>query len=292
MPKQPAGISKTKRIQALIEVLDRWGSLDKGEITSRVAALLAVEPESIERAIYRDLEELVSNLRIKVFSRSAAGSIVDETELDGDKPYKNYWYTEKHSPFDILGVGGVRKLGGNVLATQNLLEGLQVFQVSSRSIDNLSQMILFKIGSVSFGLKYLSSLIPFSFVVSRNTSIAQSEFEEMKRELSGRLCVLLLPDADLTSIKSGNYMGHCMIRFSEKEVRICDESSTNGTFLAKGTVSKDRVIFDFIDNGRTRKPLELASTEVFKRIDHKGLLIKDFPRYIKLADKSLLLIAK
>jgi hypothetical protein len=292
MPKQPAGISKTKRIQALIEILDRWGSLDKSEITNRVAALLAVEPESIERAIYRDLEELVSDLRIKVFSRSAAGRIVEETAMDSNNRYKNYWYTEKHSPFDVLGIGGVRKLGGDIFATQNLLEGLQIFQVSSKVIDELRHMILFKIGSVSFGVKFLPSILPFAFVISRNTGISQDVFEKMVKELSGRLCVLLLPDADLTSIKSGNYMGHCLVQFGEREVNIYDDSSTNGTFLASGTVSKNLIRFDFIESGKTRKSTKMDSIESYKRIDQKGLLVDDFPRYIRLADRSFVLLAK
>src|SRR5579885_938291 len=78
MPKQPGGITKFERIQAVKAVLARWGRLAKSQIDQYVSAALNCPAEELERALYRDLEELERMGEIITIHYSRDGSEIED----------------------------------------------------------------------------------------------------------------------------------------------------------------------------------------------------------------------
>ena len=81
MPKQPGGTPKYKRIEKLRELFKRWGKMDKNTVDSQMSGALGVDSEDLSRALYRDLEELVTRGDIEVLYFHRDGTPIDDFDL-------------------------------------------------------------------------------------------------------------------------------------------------------------------------------------------------------------------
>lgn len=187
MPKQPGGISKSDRMQALVDLLNRAGMLEKNEITQRIASILNVDEKKIERALYRDLNELVDSGKIKVCSKDSLGNIV-EPDLADIKNFKNFWYTDKHSPFSITGIGYLNSFGMDVIFHPSLQKFIKCLSVED-ILSSKAQFIFLTPGN-PIGLFFDDEIKPFTVYMSRIESLSK-EFIKSFYVKNGKRSIIL-----------------------------------------------------------------------------------------------------
>lgn len=191
MPKQPGGISKSDRMHAIVDLLNRAGMLEKQEISARIASHFDIEPETIDRALYRDLNELVDSGKIKVCSKDSIGRIVNP-EIDEVKNFKNYWYTEKHSPFEITGIGFLKEHGFNLLLHPSLQEYIKC--VSTNDFSKLTSDIIIPTRKSYLGITISPDIIPLNLFLTRAEELTDSFKEEFFKKIGKRSVILQIPN--------------------------------------------------------------------------------------------------
>lgn len=201
MPKQPGGISKTLRVQTLLDVLNKHGILDKSTITEKVSLRLAIDKELIDRALYRDLDELVSQNKIHVIHKDSFGNTVDVVNNEIQN-FKSFWHTDSHHPDQILGVGLLKSLDGNCLCTKNLLQDIRISEILQMS-DIKDHSLIFSINHRYFNININPDCYPLKVILTRKTP-EQSLFNQLISQFSKRLIIIVLPDLTFPSIKSSD----------------------------------------------------------------------------------------
>lgn len=191
MPKQPGGISKSERMQAIIDLLNRAGLLDKSEINQRISSHFNVETETLERALYRDLNELIDSGKIRVCSKDSIGRIVNP-ENDEIKNFKNYWYTEKHSPFEINGIGFLKESGYNLILHSSLQEFIKC--VSTKDISNISSDIIIPTDKVYLGINFSRDILPIKLFLARVEELTSNFRDEFFKQHGKRSVILQIPN--------------------------------------------------------------------------------------------------
>ena len=199
MPKQPGGVSKTLRVQTLIEILNRYGILDKITITEKVALRLALNKDLINRAIYRDLEDLVAQNKIFVIHKDNYGNAVD-TVTDEKMHFKSFWYTEKFHPDQILGIGLLKAHDADLICAKNLLSNLSICEVNQIT-DIKKTSIIFNVNNRFFSLNFEAEALPFKLIITRKKP-DQDILHKLNLTFSKRLAILILPDLTFPSIKN------------------------------------------------------------------------------------------
>lgn len=223
MPSSPGGVSKSLRIQTIIDILNRAGSLDKNEILQRLAVSLYLDKEQLERALYRDLEELVKDNKLQVFSRDSLGKIVED-ETDETKKYKKYWHTEKFHPFDIQGVGLLRRVNANLICNKQIVSYLSLSESTKTHIDKNNQRILIQINSDVFVLNINKIVLPLKIIVSRKIELKDEVVEKIYKNYGKKVLIILLNDQILSSIKDRNIKGEFVIDYQLEAVSIINEN--------------------------------------------------------------------
>lgn len=191
MPKQPGGISKSDRMQAVIDLLNRAGMLEKNEITQRIASVLNVEEEKIERALYRDLNELVDSGKLQVCSKDSLGKIV-HPELDEIKNYKNFWFTDKHSPFEITGIGYLKTHGFNLISHHSLQKYIKCSIVNDFSADNAQ--IIIPTSESSIAISFEAEILPFEVFFCRKEDFTEEFKADFFAKFGKRSIFLQIPN--------------------------------------------------------------------------------------------------
>jgi hypothetical protein len=191
MPKQPGGISKSDRMHAIVDLLNRAGMLEKQEINARIASHFDIEPETIDRALYRDLNELVDSGKIKVCSKDSIGRAVNP-ELDEIKNFKNYWFTEKHSPFEITGIGFLKEHGFNLILHSSLQEYIKC--VSTNDFSKLTSDLIIPTRKSYLGINISPDIIPLNLFLMRAEELTDSFKDEFFKKIGKRSVILQIPN--------------------------------------------------------------------------------------------------
>lgn len=240
MAKQSRRSTQTQRIRVVMDVLERWGRMDKNQITSLVASQIDENPESeaFERAIYRDLKDLVEDQRVQVDYFSRDGALIDDYDPDVHKNVYCQWYLSGSEGL-VSGSGHLNSLNGIFHAPKLIKNDISIITGNSQA-DPRHRQIFFQIGETFISIKVSFQALPFKIVVSRiHGELTKREIDKVTKEFGLRACILKLPFPKLSSFKENGKSGHFLIEFeSENSLAITDLESSNGTFIYKLTFAE------------------------------------------------------
>ncbi len=254
MPKQPGGVSRIKRVECLLDVIKRWGRLDKNEIDQKVAVSLNVSIDEIQRALYRDLSELTENGQLLMFGETSSGDIIKDIDKAEHKNFKSFWCLPENSPFEIMGLSKLRQYDGDFYSNELIYKSFKISELTSLNLDKIKNALIFSLGIKTLALIYDPEITPFSILVTRKGSENSSFYPEIFSKLGSRTAILSLPEEKISGIKKGNILGHAVLSFKGKGVlNILDNSSTNGTYVK--TLEDQhiqKVLLEHINSTKTR----------------------------------------
>ena len=223
--------TKTHRIQVLLDILTRWGRLDKNQICLHLGNNLGEnsESESFQRAVYRDLEDLVQDSRIAVDYFGRDGVLIEDYDSTVHKNISCQWFLPE-AEGQITGGGNLKKMNGLVYVPKLMKNDFGIIGGNSHP-DPRHRHFYFQVGHQFLCLKASFEAFPFSIAVSRtNGEISPFEIEEVKKKLGSRTIILKFPDPTLSSYKAELRQFHCLITMNnESELEILDSGTPNGT---------------------------------------------------------------
>ncbi|MFP5492775.1 MAG: hypothetical protein ACLGG0_14830 [Bacteriovoracia bacterium] len=260
-----------------MDVLGRWGRLDKNQIAEHVGRVLDenFESESFQRAIYRDLDDLVQDNRVQVEYFSRDGALIEDYDPDIHRNVYCQWYIPG-TEGQISGSGHLKSHNGLFQAPKLLKSDFSILSGNSQ-VDPRHRHIYFQIGSAFLCLKASFQALPFSILVSRiHGTIEQKEIDDVRKGFGLRACILKVPFPRLSSFKDDKKPGHLLMEFpSESTVSVIDFNSSNGTFVYKLKFSEADKIRN---SGSVMNEYTLTST--WENVD------LSFVKPIKITDKA------
>ena len=233
MPKQPGGVSKTLRVQTLIEILNRHGILDKITITEKVALRLALDKNLIDRSIYRDLEELVTQNKIFVIYKDDYGNIINSAN-EMPAHFKSYWHTEKHNPNQIIGSGLIQSHDGDFICAKNLLTDVSITELNHIS-EVKKNSLIFNINHRFFSLNFKFDAYPFKLIITRKKPESDI-LDGLKSNFSIKLLILILPDPIFSSVKTDSSEFTYFV-FEENKITLKNPKKLNFNFFYNKNLS-------------------------------------------------------
>lgn len=234
MPKEPSGITKSKRLEAVRQVLRRWGRLNKQQINQYVSTHLGADADEISRALYRDLEELVANGEAVDYRFSPDGKLIDNYDPDVHKNTNAEWALVG-SENTVLGDSILREIGGSFYAPARLVRD---FRIEAGSTEPSFQTIhiYFSVLQSFLCLKLNVNALPIKLLIGRPQDQLNytPPLEDIYKRFGKRTAVLLIPLPNISSTISSEKCGHASIDIANPEVvSISDLNSKNGTSYYK-----------------------------------------------------------
>jgi hypothetical protein len=286
---------KSFRIQVLLDVLERWGRLDKNAICSKVAQSIDenADSESFQRAIYRDLEDLVTDAKIAVEYFTRDGALIEDYDSDVHKNVSCQWFIPS-AEGKISGSGKLESLNSLIYVPKILKNDLSI--IDGKIEANPRHLHLyFQIGANFLCLKISFEALPISILFSRiHGEITYKEIEEIKNKMGLRTIILKIPFASLSSFKTNTQAGHALFKINnENEIEITDYNSSNGSRIYKLTTSEaDRI------REKASRLDDMTMTSTWKEIDPnlvkpsevKGTLKFKSPTLVEIGDNFKILV--
>ena len=256
MPKQAGGVSKSIRVQTILEILNKNGILDKSEITDRVANKLMLEKNEIDRAVYRDLEELVRAGKILVFNKDKVGNFIDaENDLPGN--YKSYWGSLDSQPNQILGSKVLKSLDSSIDCCPNILNGIRISEIQSENDLKKQNCIVFNIGFKYFSISYDIEILPFKLIISR-LGITNEVKKFLNNNFSKRFVFLKIPDQSFPSVKL-NDLTFVYLDLNSKNIEFNLTENISGL---KAEINKSDFYSAYIQKNKTKLMNKLKNDSI------------------------------
>ena len=237
MPKQPGGISKFQRMEALRAVLVRWGKLNKQQIDDHVAKALGCDAPEISRALYREELENLTQIKSTHFTRDGQ----EITDYDPAKHKNTYgeWFIAGGETF-VQGEMRLAESGIKLAVSPRLRKLVSVIEMaSSKKPEGIG--IYFESGTVAHSLVIKPEAFPFVLWLSRCGKRDSSEklLSAGEAQFGHRLVCLQIPCASVSSVKNVRESGHLSLTFKDfLSLTIQDCNSKNGTYYR--LLDKDR----------------------------------------------------
>ncbi len=259
MPIKKAEIDKTKRLNTVLDVVKKWGALDKKSIDLHVATRLGVSTQDVSRAVYRDLDYLVNNRDLEVVNYTRDGAMIDNFDPDIHKNFQNKWrpLTEKN---DFLGGSLLSSIGVSIYVSRRLNNGV-VLEPGAVGIRPSSIQLFFSVGKEFIGMTIDQEILPFKIIIGRGKEILHKVFPEIENEIGKRLIYISVPDASISAYDSKSKLGHAMIDFTEDQILVTDFGSKNGTSITK--LRNDEISIAIESGGQYGK--STVSTKWYKK---------------------------
>lgn len=256
MSKSPGGVSKTERIQAVKKVLERWGLLSKKDINEKVGSFLNIEPSAIERALFRDLEELVRLHELDYFGETTSGELIQNPEHSELKLFKALWCLPGQSPFNVRGVKILNDRGADLRAPEFLRNYIRIERILTFSHDLSVTSLIFNLQDSTFKISIDLGALPFTVIISRSAELTEKTKKEITDQYGRRIIIFMIPIDTLSALKEGFPHGQLIIKVdAEKQKTFLDCGSANGTYIL--TVENDqlenKIQNDYLLQNKTRK---------------------------------------
>lgn len=227
--------TRAHRVQVIMDIFGSNRRLEKNQIVELVGKKLDedFETEAFQRAIYRDLAELVHNNRLKVEYFTRDGALIEDYDPDVHKNVYCQWFVSGGEG-EVSGSGILKNHNGLFHAPKILKDDFSILSGNSHT-DPKHRQIYFQIGHSFLCIKVSFQAFPFSIIISRvHGAIEQRELDQIKKSLGIRACILKVPFPKLSSFKDSNKLGHFLIEFhNESSIAITDFNSSNGTYVYK-----------------------------------------------------------
>lgn len=236
MPKQPGGVSKFQRVEALKSVLARWGRLNKSQIDERVASALDCSSESLERSLYRDLEDLEAINEVVVLRYGADGQLLEDYNPEIHRNITCEWALKEFETA-VLGGGILKDSNISFLAAPRLTRAFQVNLLSTQAPAD-SIHLIFQPDQRSYRLSLAKDALPAKIMIGRvqERKQAQESHQFIQEVFGKRSCCLLVPFPSVSKIKKEDQLGHVLFEFAEPgHVLVHDMKSKNGIQIFKLT---------------------------------------------------------
>jgi hypothetical protein len=249
-----------QRRKFIIEILNRWGRLDRSTICNYLSKKTGEDYDSPNgnKLVLRDLNKLVENNEIFVHYFSRDESPIDDY-LENQKIYKNvkcYWQI-RDSKYKVFGEGFLESLNVK-LYTPKLIQNDVFIHDENIEIQKSFNYIFFRDDISNFCIKIRKEAAPFSLLIS-GTIEPDTEVEHIKKieDLYGiRTMFIQIPNRFVSTGKRSEKIGHLLLEFRslENEVTIEDLGSTNGTTLITLNQFQKQILLKshtFINENRT-----------------------------------------
>jgi hypothetical protein len=230
MPRLPGGIKKFQRIQAVRDVLARWGKLNKRQLTEHVAAALGCPAAELDRVLYRDLEELENAGAIVALHFTRDGAKIDDYDPKIHKTSYSEWAVHGHEGA-VIGASRLAEHQIRLIVPARLRREVMV-SVSKGDPPPDSLNVLFKENGRPFCLTFSHEALPLTLVVGRWREESVEIESELETRFGKRACALLVRDSGVSSFKGKEQPGHFTITAARPgQVTITDLKPKNGTFF-------------------------------------------------------------
>jgi len=250
MPSSVTRISKAYRMKTLLEVMGRWGKMNKEQIDVNVAQRLDLDPKSLRQALYRDLQELVAEGDITETVYAPDGSKIDHYDPDIHKNVRKEWSLHRHD-HSVFGLALLQSIGGDIVVSPSFQREIRVDKLNSALPTGVFS-ICFHEARMALAVSFSKELLPFKVVLGRSSDQDQAVLNNEK--WGRRLMFIALPN-DLISKQ------HLSIEFQGDEegaIHLSDLDSSNGSQVMKISHKEaDEMVQQFIDN---KSDLTLTST--------------------------------
>ena len=232
MPKQPANITKAKRIQTILEVIERWGRLQKAQIDEHVAQSLGIDVNDIKKSTYLDLTDLVVDHSIIEYRYSPDGALLEEYDPVKHKNTRCEYESRKRGS-QISGAALLESKGAKVLVSERLRRSVQVTNIVS-GVDLIYFNMLFELEDMFFNLRVKLDDLPFTLILTRIKEGEKVTINDFEAVFKKRSIVLSLPIPNLSSYSEKSRFGHSSLTVvSPDDIQVSDLGSRNGTAVLK-----------------------------------------------------------
>jgi hypothetical protein len=301
VPKLPGGVTKSKRQQALREVLNRWGSLEKGQIDQCVAQFLGIQQETIRKALYEDLKELVDSGEIVVSYFNPDGSSIEDYDPAVHKSSKGKWAIPR-AEGQVSGAGALSLQGAELIVSNVLKNDVRV-DSGAHPAETGHTHIFFNLNSYFFSIRINSQMLPASLILCRtNDQLLGSPlklngyFKDLEADFGRRLILLVVPSTGVSAPKPPERLGHMSLEIkSPNDALLRDLGSSNGTEFIKLTQGEaDDLIHDgsvigtrTVTRSWNHQPLDSG---LLTRCEPHSINKIAFPAIIQASDSFRLLV--
>lgn len=229
-------ISKNQRQNKVKEIINRWGRLDKAQIDIHIATSFHLElTDGLKRAIYRDLDELVTTGELDLLYFTRDGAEITDFEPNIHKNYYNQWVSKNFNKA-IFGQSLLTATNSDIYVSELVKNDIKI-QENNNVIDNDSRYIFFYLNSKYLNISFRKDAVPLNIVFSRFVDkITEKEINEIEKNIGKRFVILKLAPSSISSFKSNESMGHLFLEFKKNDlVCVNDLNSKNGSIFYKVT---------------------------------------------------------
>lgn len=229
-------ISKNQRQNKVKEIINRWGRLDKAQIDTHISTSFDLElTDGLRRAIYRDLDELVTNGELDLLYFTRDGAVIDDFEPNLHKNYYNQWVSKDFNKA-IFGQSLLTATNSDIYVSELLKNEIKI-QENNTVLDNTHRYLFFYMNSKYLNLSFRKDSVPMYIVISRFVDkISEKEIKEIEKQVGKRFVIFKLASSSISSFKANESLGHLVLDFKKNDsVSVKDLSSKNGSIFYKIT---------------------------------------------------------
>jgi hypothetical protein len=290
-------MSKNLRIQTVLEILRRWGKLDKKALDESVSSKLAVEiTPAFQRALYRDLEYLVNTNQIVVEYFTRDGALLSEYDSEQDKNVVCKW-SIFGSQNKVSGQTLLSEINCKFFCPSIVVNEIQIIE-NPTDLGYKALNLFFYISGKFYSLRVNYDCVPVNLLFARNNSdISKNEVKFINQKFGNRTAIFKIPSAKSTAIDldKAKY-GHLLLKINDDKIEIEDLQSTNGTRYCKvSTEFADYLRHHASQLGKSTISsfwTDLIGVEkiLFERLQGTKTYTASLPCLIDLADDFLVLL--
>jgi hypothetical protein len=229
-------INKNQRQNKVKEIISRWGRLNKAAIDTHISASFHLDlTEALKRAIYRDLDELVTIGELDILYFTRDGAVIDDFEPNVHKNYYNEWVSKNFNKA-IFGQSLLTATNSDIFVSDLIKNDIKI-QEKNNVINDDYRYLFFYLNSKYLNISFRKDAVPINIIISRFVDkITENEINEIEKIIGKRFVILKLASSSISSFKSSESIGHLVLDFKKNDlISVKDLNSKNGSVFYKIT---------------------------------------------------------